>query len=57
LQGLNCWGDITGDGTVDILTAPFSDSLSEIRVFEHFTKLIDDFFAFPTGFVGGAFVG
>lgn len=47
--------DVNGNGTADIVTAPYTNAPSEIRVFDH--RFADDFFAFPEGFTGGAFVG
>ena len=49
--------DVNGNGTLDVITAPYTNAPSEIRVFDHLFGAIDDFFAFPVGFTGGAFVG
>jgi hypothetical protein len=49
--------DVNGNGTLDVVTAPYTNAPSQIRVFDHLFGAIDDFFAFPVGFTGGAFVG
>ena len=49
--------DVNGNGTIDVVTAPYTNAPSEIRVFDQLFGAIDDFFAFPVGFTGGAFVG
>jgi hypothetical protein len=50
-------GDVNGDGTPDIITAPGPGGGPEIRVFDGKTGgVIRDFFAFSPTFTGGAYV-
>lgn len=46
-------GDINGDGTGELLTAPQSDKEAEIKVFNNRTKLLRRFRVYEKGFRGG----
>ncbi len=50
-------GDVTGNGTPDIITAPGPGGGSDIKVFDGTTgQLIREFFAFDPSFNGGSYV-
>src|SRR5207253_2684824 len=50
-------GDVTGDGTPDIITAPGPGGGPDIHVYDGQTgQIVRQFFAFDPAFTGGAFV-
>jgi FG-GAP-like repeat/FG-GAP repeat len=50
-------GDVNGDGRADIIVAPGPGVVQDVRVFDGASLVkIADFFPFPAGFSGGAFV-
>lgn len=50
-------GDVTGDGTTDIVTAPGPTGGPNIRVFDGTNgQLVHDFFAYEATFTGGVYV-
>jgi hypothetical protein len=50
-------GDVNGDGTLDIITAPGVTGTPDVRVFDGRTgALIDEFLAYNPGWTGGVFV-
>ncbi len=47
-------GDVNGDGRADIITGPGTGGGPEVRVFSgKDTALLQDFFAYDPGFIGG----
>ena len=48
--------DINNDGRVEVLTVPYTKAPSDVKAFAFARGVVDDFFAFPPAFSGGAFV-
>lgn len=48
--------DLNQDGKVEVITSPYTKGPAQVKAFGYTRGEVDDFFAFPPAFQGGAFV-